>query len=185
MSGQSADRKNYDQWFVKVLEPLMHDPNAGFLCAIAAFPLLERYLTRKCGHSYRTASFKDALVEFLPELKGHTKDKSRANAKEFWEIYRHGLLHNIRLKRQVWLSHATKIIEKRPEGFWLNPVLFLKRVLGEIGQHFETFAKEPGLPQVHDVAVQNRVTHAPVDQPAPQPGLNFVEVKVLSTGSRR
>ena len=44
MADYSQDRKNFDQWFTAKLTPLLENPDGGFVCAIVAFPLLERYL---------------------------------------------------------------------------------------------------------------------------------------------
>src|SRR5450631_582613 len=112
MSEQSQDKQHFDLWFRKILEPLMLDPNAGIVCAMVAFPLLERYVERKCGDSNGTPFFLNALVGFLDELENQT------NAKSFWKIYRHGLLHNVLVQGQgVWLSHQTAVIDIKPEGF--------------------------------------------------------------------
>src|ERR1035441_707207 len=110
MSDQSKDRKYFEAWFGTPLTALMEDPDAGFIVAMVAFPLLERYLRRESGSAPNQKLFQDAVLKFLPELK------TARQAKEFWESYRHRLLHNVMLNGvEDWLSHETAIIEKRPK----------------------------------------------------------------------
>jgi len=49
---------DFKKWFVESLEPLRNNDDAGFIFAMIAFPILERYLRRKSalpegGESYR------------------------------------------------------------------------------------------------------------------------------------
>jgi hypothetical protein len=150
----------------------MEDPDAGFILAMVAFPLLERYLRRESGSVPKQKLFQDAVLKFLPELK------TARQAKEFWESYRHGLLHNVMLNGvEDWLSHETAIIEKRPKGFLMNPVLFAERVLERIRGDFETFAKDPGLPEVKSVP-----RSAPL---GPLMGVGITIPSVIGTAGRR
>jgi hypothetical protein len=169
MSDLSQNRKDFEAWFVAVLRPLMmEDPNSGFVLAMVAFPLLERYLRRKSGASPKQIAFQDALLAVLPELQ------NRDNAETFWKSYRHGLLHNVILDRDKdWLSLDVDIIRVDADRLWMNPALFAVRVVETIDKDFETFAKDPTLPQV-------QVVQVPPSPAAPGP----YQI-VLGTGGRR
>jgi hypothetical protein len=126
----------------------MLDPNAGFVLAMVAFPLLERYLRRKSNSSPKQPAFQDALLAVLPELR------SRDIAVKFWSSYRHGLLHNVNLEQDKdWLSYDTDIIRVDADRLWMNPLLFARRVVATIDKDFETFAKDPPLPHAQVVPV--------------------------------
>lgn len=162
-----SDQENFEAWFGSPLEALTKDSNAGFILAMTAFPLLERYLRRKTGCEPKQEPFREALLNVLPELK------TLKNAEAFWGSYRHGLLHQVLLNAETdWMSHATPIIEMRPEGVWMNPKLFAERVLETIRGDFATFALPRALPRVKSVAV------------ASGPGYGAIPVPptVMSTG---
>lgn len=148
MSDLSQNRKDFEAWFVAVLTPLMLDPNAGFVLAMVAFPLLERYLRRRSNAAPKQAAFQEALLAFLPELR------SRDNAVKFWSSYRHGMLHNVKLEQdRDWLSYDSDIVRVDADRLWMNPRLFVRRVVEAIDTDFETFAMDPALPQEHLVLV--------------------------------
>ena len=139
----SEDRQNFEHWFGAKLKPLMEDPTAGFVCAMVGFPLLERYLRRKSGSEPKTKLFNLTLYQFLQELG------SIETASDFWQSYRHGLLHNVRLNADSdWLTREPPVVKVTADKIRMNPALFLERVVETIRGDFEIFAKEPGLPQV-------------------------------------
>lgn len=141
------DRRNFEDWFGVNLERMIADTNAGFICAMVAFPLIERYLRRASKSEPGTRAFNDALLLFLGELR------TAENADRFWGVYRHGLLHTVELNRRGdWLSHETQIIVLNGDRFLMNPALFARRVLDTVRANFDKFALE-GLPQVADIPV--------------------------------
>jgi hypothetical protein len=144
---QLQDRLNFEEWFGTNLERLIAEPTAGFICAMVAFPLLERYLLRISNSEPKGTPFQNALLAFMRELQ------TVENAGKFWWIYRHGLLHNAELRRRGdWLSHEAKIVTINSDSFCLNPALFAQRVLDTIRAEFDSFAGK-GLPQVTSVSV--------------------------------
>jgi hypothetical protein len=144
----ASHRENFESWFVKVLESLYPCRDAGFVIVMTAFPLLERYLREKVGLSPNVSAtddvFYNALYGIFPELE--TKDK----AKEFWQVYCHGLLHEATFSGTNrrgdslsvgWLSHDGPIvsIDKSDGSFLVNPVALAQRVLQIIIRDFATF----------------------------------------------
>ena len=140
------NRQHFRDWFVSVLDDLYTNGNAGFAIMIIVFPLLERYLREKSGtheNSISNNSFYLALRKIFPEL---IDDQA---AKNFWETYRHGLLHQVTVslknRRGVelpsgWLSHNFETIKVDKAGnFCVHPVKFSKRVVETIERDFETF----------------------------------------------
>jgi hypothetical protein len=132
----SQDRRHFEEWFGSHLERLICDPTAGFICAMVAFPLLERYLRPVSKGEPSSRAFNDALLQFMGEL-GTVEGADR-----FWGVYRHGLL----------LSHETEIVALQGDRFCMNPAKFAKRVLEKIRLEFDEYAR-PGLPQVETVTV--------------------------------
>ena len=144
---------NFKNWFVNSLEPLREDPSAGFIFALVAFPLLERYLRRKFGckegHNLRDQPDLTHLGMVFPELLGRER--------EFWNCYRNGLLHHVafpKAKRNqntgAWgalppsgfSGHAESPIyfNKELGGFVLSPVAFFDAVKDMILADFAVFA---------------------------------------------
>jgi hypothetical protein len=142
---RGIDRNNFESWFGSPLGALKGNRDAGFVVAMVAFPLLERYLKQKTREEPNTPRFNRELLTVLPELQ------SEADAKLFWSIYRHGLLHNVALSRKTHgLSHDKPIVEVSSDGkVWLNPDLFAERVLDIIRADFNTFVQGVPLPQVY------------------------------------
>lgn len=142
----STHRDNFDSWYKNVLELLYPHRDAGFAILLIAFPLLERFLRLKTGTDSAqnlTDSFFDELGRLFPELK------ARTTAKNFWQIYRNGLLHELTLSRQTRggvrmptgsLSHDRSVISIEPNGnMWIHPVEFAQRVVTTIESDFKTF----------------------------------------------
>jgi hypothetical protein len=168
MSDLSQNRSDFEAWFVGLIKSMLMDPNAGFVLAMVAFPLLERYLRRRTGAEPKQPAFQEALSAILPELQ------SRDVAVKFWGSYRHGLLHNVRLRDDKdWLSHEVPIIRVDADRLWMNPMHFAVRVVESIQRDFETFAQDPALPQARAVLV------------APSPAAPGPYQVVLGTGSQK
>jgi hypothetical protein len=141
----SQDRLNFEEWFGSSLERLIRNPAAGFICAMVAFPLLERYLCRVSSDEPSSPAFNNALLNFMSEL-GTVEAANR-----FWGVYRHGLLHAAELQRRGdWLSHETPIVIRQGDRFCMNPARFAERVLEKIRLEFDKYALQ-GLPQVESV----------------------------------
>lgn len=137
---------NFRSWYKSVLTRLYPDRDAGFVILMTAFPLLERYLRQKVKLGNKAAlddKFFNQLVNFFPALL------SKDNAKNFWQVYRNGLLHEVTLSTENrkgtgmptgWLSHDRPSIEIEQDGsFLVNPVDFTERVLAIIEADFSTF----------------------------------------------
>jgi hypothetical protein len=159
----ATHRENFDFWFVEVLETLYPCREAGFVVLMATLPLLERYLRQRTGlvseNDKLTCKFYDELYKVLPEL--NTRDR----AKDFWNIYRNGLLHQVtfsqnnKSKIRGSVSHDPKEIisfDPQTSNFRLHPVLFSKQVLKQIVSDFSMFegasSAAPPLSTVHKMA---------------------------------
>jgi hypothetical protein len=143
---KNARLDNFKFWYKDVMIRLFADRDAGFVILMTVFPLLERYLRQKVKLGNKAPlndRFHDQLVNCFPELV--CKD----NAKNFWQVYRNGLLHEVTLSTEDrkgkgmptgWLSNDKPSIEIELDGsFFLNPVDFAKRVLTLIEDDFSTF----------------------------------------------
>lgn len=142
----STHRENFESWYKKVLESLYPHRDAGFAILLIVFPLLERYLRLKTGltsDQNLSDAFFDELARLFPELG------TRSTARNFWHIYRNGLLHELTLSRQARsgalmptgsLSHDKPMISIEPDGrMWLHPKEFAQRVVTTIESDFTTF----------------------------------------------
>ena len=142
----NTHRDNFDAWYKGVLDLLYPHRDAGFPILLIAFPLLERYLRQKSGltpdQSLSDAFFYE-LTKLFPALA------TNAIARNFWQIYRNGLLHEITLSRRArsgtlmptsWVSHDKPLITIEADGsMWINPVEFAQRVVATIEADFATF----------------------------------------------
>jgi hypothetical protein len=59
MSDPVIDPQNFEAWFGVPLTNLMADRNAGFIVAMTAFCLLERYLRQRTRSEPNTAHFNE------------------------------------------------------------------------------------------------------------------------------
>jgi hypothetical protein len=139
-------KENFQSWFVRVLENLYPNSAAGFPIVMIAFPLLERYLRQKVGlkpEQHLNDEFHEKLARLFPPLR----DKSVA--KEFWAVFRHGLLHQVTFMPQTSkgplppgaLTHQlAECITVEDDGrFILVPVAFAQSVTQQIEDDFPTF----------------------------------------------
>jgi hypothetical protein len=152
-------RQNYVRWFQDVVRTMYSQGDSGFAILMISIPLLERYLRQKSGtyESLRLESpFYAELSRVFPSLS------SELHAKEFWHVFRNGLLH------QATLSRATARGVQMPAGvlsadapavgldqagtYLVNPRKFADRVFEVIDGDFAVFeatgsANHP-LPQI-------------------------------------
>lgn len=94
----STHRDNFDSWYKKMLELLYPHRDAGFPILLITFPLLERYLRQKTGlasDEKLSDGFFDELTQIFPVLT------SRVRARNLWQIYRNGLVHEITFSHQA------------------------------------------------------------------------------------
>jgi len=159
-------RENFKAWYIDVLTSLYPSRDAGFAILMIAFPLLERYLRQKLqlpAQAPLQESFYDELIKLFPQLS------DRATAKNFWQVYRNGILHEVTLSKQNkrgsqmpvgWLSHDKAMVSIESDGsFWIHPVLFSQHVVQTIETGFSVFegttATQSPLPKVKEIPNQS------------------------------
>jgi hypothetical protein len=145
-----SSKDDFEKWFITSMAPLRRDGNAGFIFALVAFPLLERYLRNKSscpeGEPLKPQFF-TALGEMFSEILG----KQDA----FWDCYRNGLLHQVTFpkaklnKKGIWVNLPPAGLsghDLRPiyfhqtfGAFFLNPLEFFTHVTKTIWNDFGTF----------------------------------------------
>lgn len=159
MNCMATHLHNFKCWYSGILDGLYTNANAGFVILIVAFPLLERYLREKSGvhEGDLTDSFYDALRTVFPMLPDNSV------ARQFWQVYRNGLLHQVTLSQQSrkglqmpegWLSsHVAALSIDASGDFWVHPVEFAKIVVQTIEADFSAFEGQHSLshplPVVH------------------------------------
>ena len=148
MTDHEDHEKNFRKWFVKPLDPLQKNDDAGFIFAFVSLPLLERYLRQKSGAGEAPtlpSQFFVKLGELFPEIAGR-EDK-------MWHCYRNGLLHQATFSQEkrhkgivVMLNAALSGHDKRPiyydipsDCFYMNPKEFFNRVTNTILGDFTTY----------------------------------------------
>jgi len=137
----STNKDNFNLWFREIIESLYENENAGFSILMLTFPLLERYLHSK-SNTPPKSSFYGELVKFFTVLPNNKV------AKQFWQVYRNGILHQATLSQRNrdgvrmqdgWLSGSKKDVEIDSSGvFWVNPIEFAKHVIDVINKDFST-----------------------------------------------
>jgi len=142
----NQNHRNSERWHKAVLENLYHNRDAGFVLMAASLPLLERYLREKSQvfeHKIND-QFYDELLSAFPRLK------TRQIAAKFWRLYRHGILHQMTLKRDraeqdhltAELSgddHIPAVELRGDDRVVVNPAKFARRVVDIIEGDFATF----------------------------------------------
>jgi hypothetical protein len=136
----AANYDNFTKWFKEPLRCLYKNKDAGFAILMISLPILERYLRQSSGvyENSLDARFYDALVKMFPSLK------NTAVAKKFWEVYRHGLLHQATLKAGDTVLSAA-VHDSAPEiefdhnVFTVSPTKFSQRVVATIDSDFPTY----------------------------------------------
>lgn len=136
---------NFNSWYKAILERLYPDRDAGFAILMIAFPLLERYLRKKVNLlpiDILSPLFYAELAQLFPVLS------NSSTAKDFWQVYRNGLLHEVTLSRKNkkgnempvgWVSHDKPMITIEDGTFCIHPVDFTKKVIETIQNDFKTF----------------------------------------------
>jgi hypothetical protein len=150
-------QKHFNIWFKDIIESQYNTSNAGFVILMITFPLLERFIRSKRKIPYKQAleeksSFFEELTIMFPALKENKR------AKEFWTVYRHGILHQATFsvqdnKKNIlpngWLSGDTDAVEfHSDDSFWVNPAKFAQIVINAIEeepQYFEALNSSTGL----------------------------------------
>ena len=140
-----SHKDNFNAWYAGILKGLYEDRNAGFVILMVAFPLLERYLRQKSGVHKNNLDrrFSKQLTHVFPELG------SESEAGKFWQVYRHGLLHQVTFSQKNakgiklprgWVSNDVAAVWIDSHGdFWVHPSKFAKRVIRTIENDFTVF----------------------------------------------
>jgi hypothetical protein len=142
----ATNHENFHAWYVEILATLYPHRNAGFAIVMIVFPLFERYLRQRVRLTVQAPLndvFFDELIGLFPELK------DRVTAKQFWQVYRNGLLHEVTMSLQDRsqnqmpvgsLSHDVPGLSRESDGsFFVHPVDFAKRVVQIIEADFSVF----------------------------------------------
>ena len=139
---------NFHRWFKEPLLRLQQDPDAGFIVVVISLVLLERYLRETSGtHESPTlnAAFYTEFLKLFPSVNGEPLSR------KFWEVCRHGLMHQCALKIQTTkgenvtaglhedASEVTHQIEGSEDRFMVSPRKFSSRVIQIIENDFATF----------------------------------------------
>ena len=156
--------QKFQLWYKEPIETLIaKDEHTGFAVLMLALPILERYLRQKLAitEDRLPEPFHDEMVRLFPEFK------NQKNAKRFWKIYRHGLLHQATLQSVdgssiAFVHNAVPVLECSVDGrtFGLSPNRFASKVLSIIESDLSTFENSCG----------------------PQPHLPTISIKSLSSG---
>lgn len=148
---------DFRAWFRNLLHPLYDDHKAGLVILMVVFPLLERYVRQRAriplGQNLLCKEGKTELLQLIPELQ------DAETAGYFWEVFRHGLLHQVSLFPESKMRSskppsslpASRITQDIPvafaiepdRSFTLNPALFAELVFSTIENDFETFVGHP------------------------------------------
>jgi hypothetical protein len=138
------NRVNFERWFKAPLNSLYMNNDAGFIVVIISLPLLERYLRQK-SRVYEGKLNKNFYKEFVQLFPSVLNTKI---SRRFWQIYRHGLLHQATLKVESGLieaglhesaSEIAYSYESKGEKFVVSPRKFSERVISTIESDFSTF----------------------------------------------
>ena len=89
------NHNNFVRWFEEPLSNLYKNPHAGFAILILSLPILERYLREKsgvCEQPNLDARFHQEFLNMFPSVN------DMPTSRKFWQVYRHGLLHQATLK---------------------------------------------------------------------------------------
>ncbi len=143
--------EDFRKWFIVSLSPLRANGDAGFIFALIAFPLLERYLRGKSGcpeGQNLTPTFYANVALLFPEVSGRERD--------FWNCYRDGLLHQVTFpkakldrKNGIWVNlpeagisgYDPRSVYFLPatNQFFLNPMAFFDFITETILADFPTY----------------------------------------------
>jgi hypothetical protein len=141
------DRRNFQAWYVDILQSLYATRAAGIAVLMISTPLLERYLRQKNGRAPEQ-SLDDSCMETLRVMFSALPDV--ATAWNFWSVYRNGFLHQATLSLKKpggvqlpagSLTHdVSAAISVNTDGsFVLHPERFSRQVVTTIEGDFATF----------------------------------------------
>ncbi|NOQ22351.1 MAG: hypothetical protein GQ565_06845 [Candidatus Aegiribacteria sp.] len=135
--------KEFKEWYTDILHDL-YEKQAGFPILLISFPILERYIRQVSGIGENRLSdrFFEVLLEMFDELE------CLENAKEFWQIYRNGLLHQVSFAmknhKQIEMSPACITFDQSEslllsEGTYsVNPISFSREIIKSVKDDFES-----------------------------------------------
>ena len=171
--------KNFHQWIRDPIKLLSQQKHNGFAVSMIAFPVLERWIRGKVGIKNRRLREDDG-ERFYNELAiqfGALRDPEDGSfpnvAKAFWELFRHGILHQATFSTkpikicidEKWVSCAFVelgvpiVTQHPPPSFQLDPYSFAKTVLSIVERDFNFY--EAADPDHHNLAtVANDTTHS-------------------------
>ena len=135
------DHDNFVKWFKEPLSRLYKDSHAGFAIVMLSLPILERYLREKsgvCEQRNLDDRFHQEFLNMFPSVN------DMPTSRKFWEVYRHGLLHQATLKaHDTVLSAAVHggaaEIEFDGKVFTVSPIKFSEHVVNTIEGDFATY----------------------------------------------
>jgi len=146
-------------WYREPIETLIaKDQHTGFAVLMLTLPILERYVRQKLkiNQDNLPDQFYAELEKLFPGLK------SRTNAKRFWRIYRHGLLHQATLQSVdgsiAFVHNSVEMLNSSIDGctFGLSPNRFAVEVLTIIEKDLSIFENRSGpQPQLPTVSVSS------------------------------
>jgi hypothetical protein len=143
----NSNYNNFQSWFVLPLKKLFSEKDSGFIILMVIFPILERYLRQKIRLPTDQAlnpEFYKELVKLFPILQDDQV------ARQFWQIYRNGILHEVTLSQMDrkktpmpigWISpkYQAAVAIESDESLWINPIVFAQRIIQIIETDFSTF----------------------------------------------
>jgi hypothetical protein len=137
---------DFKRWFSDIVAGLYPNDHAGFAILMITIPVLERYLRQKSGiyEKELNTSFYDELRRVFPTLPDNDA------AKQFYHIYRNGLLHQVTLSQRNWRDQPmpkASVSRDYPQAlkidasgsFLVHPVKFAEKVIQTIEDDFTTF----------------------------------------------
>jgi hypothetical protein len=145
-----TDKRTYfNCWFRDVVVRLTADPDAGFVVLITSLTLLERYLREKSNNDERRQlddRFFDEFIKLFPQIPDVLV------ARKFWNVARHGLMHQATFKTrldssetilEIGVDDAVDVISYDSHGnehcFLVSPTKFAEVTIATIEGDFPTF----------------------------------------------
>ena len=136
--------------------PLRSDGNAGFIFALVAFPLLERYIRNKSscpeGEKLKPQFFAE-LGQMFSEILG------KENA--FWDCYRNGLLHQVTFPKAKLNSTSEQVDGDEPSSLLRLDARWLSAKVSKPCRRLRMLATNPSLKPWHPAKVHLRLTDNP------------------------
>ena len=143
----SAEFENFKRWYVDVLALLYPIRDAG----IAVLMLSFLCWNGTCARKIRAPSddLSDGCMIDLCSIFNALPN--RDVARQFWNVYRNGFLHQVTLSSQSrrgtslpvgWLTHDISVsVKVESDGsFWIQPVLYSQEVVKVIEDNFVLFS---------------------------------------------